>query len=180
MSRLIRQLIRPYRGTLLLILIAMTVETLMSLAGPWPLKIILDNVVGSHHLPGWFDHFVASLTGGMGPGKMKIGSLASYIDNYYTESVGQWVAHDLRMRTYHHLQRLSLAYYDSHQTGVLLSTITDDIQTIQSFASSATLGILVDLLTIVGMLGLMYWLNWHFALVAVGITPSLLLFVARL
>ena len=193
MSRLIRQLIRPYRGTLLLILIAMTVETLMSLAGPWPLKIILDNVVGSHHLPGWFDHFVASLTGGMGSGKMKIaavaavsailiaviGSLASYIDNYYTESVGQWVAHDLRMRTYHHLQRLSLAYYDSHQTGVLLSTITDDIQTIQSFASSATLGILVDLLTIVGMLGLMFWLNWDFALVAVGITPFLLLFVSR-
>jgi subfamily B ATP-binding cassette protein MsbA len=108
-----------------------------------------------------------------------IGSLASYIDNYYTESVGQWVAHDLRMRTYHHLQRLSLAYYDSHQTGTLLSTITDDIQTIQSFASSATLGILVDLLTIVGMLGLMFWLNWDFALMAVGVTPFLLLFVSR-
>ncbi len=193
MLRLIRELIRPYRGTLLVILTAMMVETLMSLAGPWPLKIILDNVVGSHHLPGWFDHFVASLTSELGPGKMKIaavaaigailiaviGSLASYIDNYYTESVGQWVAHDLRMRTYHHLQRLSLAYYDSHQTGVLLSTITDDIQTIQSFASSATLGILVDLLTIIGMLGLMFWLQWDFALVAVGITPFLLLFVSR-
>jgi len=193
MWRLIRELIRPYRGTLLVILIAMMVETLMSLAGPWPLKIILDNVVGSHHLPRWFDHFVASLSTGLGPNKMKIaavaalsailiaviGSLASYIDNYYTESVGQWVAHDLRMRTYHHLQRLSLAYYDSHQTGVLLSTITDDIQTIQSFASSATLGILVDLLTILGMLGLMFWLQWDFALVAVGITPFLLLFVSR-
>ena len=193
MWRLIRDLIRPYRGTLLVILIAMVVETLMSLAGPWPLKIILDNVVGSHHLPAWFNHFIVSVASGLGPGKMKIaavaalsailiaaiGSLASYVDNYYTESVGQWVAHDLRMRTYHHLQRLSLAYYDSHQTGVLLSTITDDIQTIQSFASSATLGILVDLLTIVGMLGLMFWLNWDFALVAVGITPFLLLFVSR-
>src|SRR5580698_2388721 len=193
MSRLIRQLIRPYRGTLLLILIAMTVETLMSLAGPWPLKIILDNVVGSHHLPGWFDHFVASLTGGMGPGKMKIaavaalsailiaviGSLASYIDNYYTESVGQWVAHDLRMRTYHHLQRLSLAYYDSHQTGTILSTLTTDIQTIQGFASSSTLSIMVDLLTIVCMLGLMFWLNWDFTLIAIAVTPFLLLFVSR-
>jgi subfamily B ATP-binding cassette protein MsbA len=83
------------------------------------------------------------------------------------------------MRTYHHLQRLSLAYYDSHQTGQLLSTITDDIQTIQSFASSATLGIFVDLLTIVGMLGLMFWLNWDFALMAVAVTPILLLFVSR-
>jgi ABC-type multidrug transport system fused ATPase/permease subunit len=193
MSRLIRELLRPYRGTLVIILLAMLVETLMSLAGPWPLKIILDNVVGSHHLPKWLDDFVVSVSGGLGPGKMRIaavaaltavviaviGSIASYIDNYYTESVGQWVAHDLRMRTYHHLQRLSLAYYDSHQTGTLLSTITDDIQTIQSFASSATLGILVDLLTIVGMLGLMFWLNWDFALMAVGVTPFLLLFVSR-
>jgi ABC-type multidrug transport system fused ATPase/permease subunit len=193
MSRLIRELIRPYRGTLLVIFLAMMVETLMSLAGPWPLKIILDNVVGAHHLPKWFDDLLGSATAGLGPGKMKIaavaalgavliaiiGSVASYIDNYYTESVGQWVAHDLRMRTYHHLQRLSLAYYDSHQTGQLLSTITDDIQTIQSFASSATLGIFVDLLTIVGMLGLMFWLNWDFALMAVAVTPILLLFVSR-
>jgi ABC-type multidrug transport system fused ATPase/permease subunit len=193
MSRLIRELLRPYRGTLVVILLAMLVETLMSLAGPWPLKIILDNVVGSHHLPKWLDAFVGSVSTGLGPGKMRIaaaaalitifiaviGSLASYIDNYYTESVGQWVAHDLRMRTFHHLQRLSLAYYDSHQTGTLLSTITDDIQTIQGFASSATLGILVDLLTIIGMLGLMFWLNWDFALMAVGVTPFLLLFVSR-
>ena len=45
------------------------------------------------------------------------GAIASYIANYYTTSVGQWVANDLRMRTYHHLQQLSLSYYDSHQTG---------------------------------------------------------------
>ena len=102
-------------------------------------------------------------------------AIASYIDNYYTESVGQWVANDLRMRTYHHLQRLSLGYYDTHQTGTLLSTITADIQTIQGFASSSTLDILVDLLTIVGMLGLMFWLNWDFTLIAVGVTPLLLL-----
>ena len=103
-----------------------------------------------------------------------LGAVASYIDNYYTESVGQWVAHDLRMRTYHHLQRLSLGYYDTHQTGTLLSTITTDIETIQDFASSSTLNILIDLLTIVSMLGLMFWLNWDFTLIAVAVTPFLL------
>ena len=109
-----------------------------------------------------------------------LGAVASYIDNYYTESVGQWVAHALRMRVYDHLQHLSLGYYDSHQTGALLSTITDDIKTIQGFASSATLGILVDLLTIIAMFGVMLWLQFDFALIAVAITPLLLLFVARL
>jgi subfamily B ATP-binding cassette protein MsbA len=57
--------------------------------------------------------------------------------------------------------------------------MTDDVSTIQDFVSSSTLSILVDLMTIVGMLGLMFWLNWDFALVVVAITPFLLLFVAR-
>src|SRR5271168_3365594 len=194
MLRLIRELIRPYRGTLVIILLAMLVETVMSLAGPWPLKIILDNVVGTHHLPQWFDKFIGpSWSAAFAHSKMRVaglaalaavliaflGAVASYIDNYYTESVGQWVAHDLRMRTYHHLQRLSLGFYDTHQTGALLSTITTDIQTIQGFASSSTLNILVDLLTIVSMLGLMFWLNWDFTLIALAVTPFLLFFISR-
>ena len=106
-------------------------------------------------------------------------AIADYIDNYYTESVGQWVANDLRIRIYDHLHRLSLGYYDTHQTGTMLSTITNDVSTVQDFASSATLSIIVDLMTIVGMLGIMFWLNWDFALIAVGVTPFLLLFVMR-
>ena len=174
MFRLIRELIRPYRGKLLIILAAMLVETAMSLANPWPLKIIIDNVIDHHKLPHGLDELVRPLLDGghklqvAGLAALAfvvialIGALASYIDNYYTESVGQWVAHDLRMRTYHHLQRLSLGYYNTHQTGTLLSTITTDIETIQDFASSSTLDILIDLLTIVSMLGLMFWLNWDF------------------
>src|SRR5271157_3517298 len=191
MIRLIRELIRPYRGQLTIILLAMLVETAMSLAGPWPLKIIIDNVVGSHKMSPWLDHLVRPMLDG--GGKLQVaglaalafvviallGAIATYIDNYYTESVGQWVANDLRMRTYQHLQRLSLGYYDSHQTGNLLSTMTTDIQTIQGFASSSTLNILVDLLTIVAMLGLMFWLNWDFTLIAVAVTPFLLFFVSR-
>lgn len=191
MLGLIRKLVRPYRGTLLVILLAMVVETVMSVAGPWPLKIVLDNVVGSHKLRPWLDHLLGPLLGGSS--KMQIaaaaalaaiiiaalGALASYIANYYTTSVGQWVANDLRMRTYHHLQQLSLSYYDKHQTGSLLSTITADVQTIQAFASGSTLDIAVDLLTIVGMLFIMFWLNWDFTLIAVAVTPFLLLFVSR-
>src|SRR6516164_10311343 len=191
MLRLIRELIRPYRGTLVIILLAMLVETAMSLAAPWPLKIIIDNVAGSHKLPGWMHHDLGPIlenTSKMHVAMLAalavvliavVGAVASYIDNYYTESAGQYVAHDLRMRTYHHLQRLSLGYYSTHQIGNLLSTITTDIQTIQSFASSSTLNILIDLLTIVSMLALMFWLNWDFTLIALAVTPFLLFFVSR-
>ena len=108
-----------------------------------------------------------------------IGAAASYLDSYFTESVAQNVAHDLRMRAYHHLQRLSLAYYDQHQVSTSLSTLNTDIETIQDFASSGTLAILVDLLSLFGMLILMFWLNWDFALVAAAAAPLLLWFVSR-
>jgi ABC-type multidrug transport system fused ATPase/permease subunit len=188
---LIWSLLKPYRGSLVIILAAMLVQTAMSVAAPWPLKIILDNVVGEHKLPHWMDDFLRPF---MSSGtKMQIaaaaaiatiliaflGALASYLANYYTTSVGQWVANDLRLRTYHHLQQLSLNYYNTHEMGTLLSTMTADVQTIQNFASSSTLGILVDLFTIVAMLVIMFWLNWDFTLIAVGVTPFMLLMVSR-
>jgi len=190
MFALIRQLVRPYSGWLLIVFLAMLFETAMSLAAPWPLKIVIDSVLGSHPLPDWLgglkDLMVGDSKTGLallaGVGVVliaAIGAIAGYIDNYYTESVGQWVANDLRIRIYDHLQRLSLSYFDKQQTGTLLSTITSDVATIQSFASSNTLSLLVDVLTIIGVLGLMFWLNWDFALIAVAVTPCLLLFVGR-
>ncbi len=160
MMPLIRGLLRPYRGSLAIILVAMLVQSTMTLAAPWPLKIIIDNVVVGRKLDPWIAHLIRPLlVHGHRSHLAEIAALAviliavfnaagSYIANYYTESVGQWVANYLRMRTYHHLQYLSLRYYDTHQSGVLLSTITADVLTIQNFASSATLGILVDMFTI--------------------------------
>lgn len=60
------------------------------------------------------------------------------------------------MRVYEHLHRLSLGYYDTHQSGSILSTLTADIKVVQGFASSAMLSILVDLMTIIGLLGPMF------------------------
>ncbi|HEY1870065.1 MAG TPA: ABC transporter ATP-binding protein, partial [Chitinophagaceae bacterium] len=181
---------RPYRKLVLIILIAMVVETLISLALPWPLKIIIDNVVGHHPLPSaikWMNVIFPA------ENKMQlaavaaisfivitaIGALAGYVDNYYNEKVAQYIANDLRKKMYHHLQHLSLSYYDSHQTGKLLSTLTADVSTIQDFSSSTLLNILVDALTIVGMIGIMFYLNADFTLIALVVAPFLLFFVAR-
>lgn len=75
MFSLIQSLIRPYRGTLLIILIAMLVQTAMSVADPWPLKVILDNVVGSHKLLPEMTHLLGPLL--RGEGKMKIAEAAA-------------------------------------------------------------------------------------------------------
>jgi ABC-type multidrug transport system fused ATPase/permease subunit len=188
--KLVFAMVAPYKKWLLIVFGAMLIETAMSLATPWPLKIIIDNVIGHKKLPAWLSWMDTVFHG---ENKMQfaavaavsmiamaaIGSLASYIDNYFTESVAQYVSNDLRKKIYHHLQRLSLEYYDTHQTGKLLSTLTTDVSTIQDFASSTLMNIIVDSLTIVGMLVLMFCLNINFTLVAIGVTPFLLLFVAR-
>jgi ABC-type multidrug transport system fused ATPase/permease subunit len=174
---MIVDLARPYRRLLLVILAAMTVETLAGLAGPWPLKVIIDRVAGPGRGPDW--PMLAALAAGAVVLIALVHGVASYVDSYYTESVGQRVANDLRMRVYDHLECLSFSYFDTHQTGDLLSTITDDVATVQDFISTSTLSIVIDAMTIVGMLALMFWLNWRFSLFVLLITPVLLLSINR-
>ena len=189
-TKLVWTMVSPYKKWLLFIFLAMVVETTMGLLTPWPLKIIIDNVIGHHKLPhliSWMDDIFsdenkyqfAAVAAISVVAMAAIGSLAQYLDNYFTESVAQYVSNDLRRRIYHHLQRLSLSYYDTHQTGKLLSTITTDVSTIQDFASSTLMNIIVDSLTIVGMLSLMFYLNASFTMVAIVVSPLLLMFVAR-
>jgi ABC-type multidrug transport system fused ATPase/permease subunit len=174
---MIADLARPYRRLLLVILAAMIIETLAGLAGPWPLKVVIDNIAAADRRPDW--PTLAVLAASAVVLIALVHGAASYVDNYYTESVGQRVANDLRMRVYDHLECLSFSYYDTHQTGELLSTITDDVATVQDFISSSTLSIVIDTLTIVGMLALMFWLNWRFSLFVLLITPVLLVFINR-
>ena len=181
-------LLRPHRGVLALAFLAVLGEAITDLLEPWPLKIVFDYVFGTKHLPVW-------MTGLLGPtfGLNKVGilhfavvaviliaiagALSAYAEKYLTTSVGQWVMHDLRRVLYHHIQRLSLAYHDQKPTGDLISTVTADIDSIQDFSSQALLGILVNVLTLVGMLLVMFYLNWRFTLIALSVTPFLFVVV---
>jgi ABC-type multidrug transport system fused ATPase/permease subunit len=190
MPPLLRDLLRPYRRSLALILAATLVQILMGLALPWPLKIILDNVVGNHRPPGWITFWfpmvggstkthIAAAAGIMTVLIAVVSGLAFYVASYTTERVGQCIGNDLRVRLYHHLQELSLAYYDSNRVGTILSTLTTDVQTIQSFASTSVLNIFTDALTLASMVVVMFWLRWDFALIALAVTPFLIYFLVR-
>ena len=102
-----------------------------------------------------------------------VGAISSYVEKYLTTSVSQWVTHDLRRTLYNHIQRLSLAEYDKAQTGDLISRVTSDINAVQDFINSALLGIVVNILTLVGMAGVMFYINWRFTLIALSIAPAL-------
>jgi ABC-type multidrug transport system fused ATPase/permease subunit len=187
---LFRELLRPHRWSIAVILAATLVQMAMSLAAPWPLKVVLDNVVGKHPPPGWIDWLLPTLGG---DSRVHIAAAAAivtlllavvtgaamYVASYVTGSLSQWIGNDLRVRLYNHLQELSLAYYDTTRVGTILSTLTADVQTIQSFVSMSTLNIFTDSLTIVGMVVVMFWLRWDFALIALAVTPPLVIFILR-
>jgi ABC-type multidrug transport system fused ATPase/permease subunit len=187
---LLGDLLRPRRRILTVILAAMLVQMAMSLAAPWPLKIILDNVVGNRRPPQWVEWLLPILGG---PSKSHIAAAAAvvtvliavvtgaamYVASYFTETLSQGIGNDLRVRLYHHLQELSLAYYDTARVGTILSTLTSDVQTVQSFASVSTLNMLTNTVTLVGMIVVMFWLRWDFALIALAVTPLVAIFVMR-
>ncbi len=178
------QLIRAHWKGLSIALIAMLGEVLADVLDPWPVKVVVDSILQSKALPHWLARPVFGM---FGHNKLAIldfavaavaaiallGAVSSYFENYMTTTVSQWVAHDLRRTLYNHIQRLSLAERDQTRTGDLISRITDDIEAVQSFLGSSLLGILVDLLTLVGMIGVMFYVNWRFTLISLSVVPVL-------
>ena len=181
-------LLRPHWTALTLALIAVLGETLTDVLEPWPVKIVVDNLIQHKRLPNWIGRPVIALFGdnqiailnfavGAVAAIAIVGALSSYTEKYLTTSVSQWVTHDLRRMLYSHIQRLSLAEYDETRTGDLISRVTSDINAVQDFVNSALLGMLVNILTLVGMIGVMFYINWRFTLIALSVSPILFVFV---
>jgi subfamily B ATP-binding cassette protein MsbA len=181
-------LLRPHWKALTIALVAVLGETLTDILEPWPIKIVVDNILQSKKLPPVLGGIVTGLFG-QNTGAIVdfavaavaliaiVGAVSSYVEKYLTTSVSQWVAHDLRRTLYHHIQRLSLADHDEARTGDLITRVTNDIEAVQDFINSALLGMLVNVTTLVGMIGVMFYLNWHFTLIALSVAPALFLVV---
>jgi subfamily B ATP-binding cassette protein MsbA len=186
----ITDLLRPHKKTLVLATLAALVQSATDLLEPWPLKIVIDNVLRSRPLNGWLNDHIVSRFGQDRMAMLEfavlavlviaaIGALSEYAEKYLTTSVGQWVMHDLRQALYSHIQRLSLSYHDNKRTGDLISRVTSDIDAIQSFITSGLLGALINILTLVGMVAIMFYVNWRFTLIALSIAPLLFVVVYR-
>jgi subfamily B ATP-binding cassette protein MsbA len=180
----ITEMLKPHFPALALGLLAALGEGIANLLDPWPLKIVLDNVLRSQPVHGWMNALIIRTLGRDSFAILKFAvvavlliavadALCSYAEKYLTTSIGQWVMHDLRRTLYSHIQRLSLSYHDQKQTGDLISRVTSDIDSIQTFIASGLLGVLVDFLTLLGMVVVMFYINWRFTLVALSVAPAL-------
>jgi len=169
--------------------LAMLAEGAAGLLEPWPLKVVFDYVIGSKPMTGWLADWPAisgdkltllNFAAATVIAITIVGAISSYWESYLSTTVGQRVMHDLRHMLYHHVQRLSLSYYEQRQTGDMVVRLTSDIDAVENFVSSVILGILLDILTLLGIVAVMLYLDWRFTLVALSVAPVLFFVVYRL
>lgn len=191
-GRILRQFapqIRKQRWLLLMSFVSLMAEIFLHLLEPWPLKFIFDYILlkdislKSHSLP-----FVQSLNPiilltGLALGLVAIAALraaAAYFSIVGMALAATNVLTEVRAELYTHLQRLSLTFYNHSKTGDLITRVTSDVERLREVTVVAVMPLLAHSLTLVGMIGVMFWMNWELALIGVTIFPIFLFFTVRL
>ncbi|MDA1266488.1 MAG: ABC transporter ATP-binding protein, partial [Planctomycetota bacterium] len=87
---------------------------------------------------------------------------------------GQAVIHDLRTAVFRHLQRLDLSFFDARPTGSLVTRVTTDVEHLNEMFTSGVVVLLFDLIKVVVVLGVLFWIDWRLALIVTAMTPILI------
>jgi ATP-binding cassette subfamily B protein len=171
---------RQYRGLMAASLVALVAEIGLRLLEPWPLKLVFDRVIGQGksdrlsflpkldglepmQLLGWAALGVVIITG--------LRALASYWQTVGFAQIGNRVLRKIRARLYRHVQYLSLSFHTRARTGDLIVRVISDVGMLQDVIVSALLPLVARGLVIVGMLTLMFCMNWRLALIALAVFP---------
>src|SRR5216684_892545 len=177
-------LLRPFRKQLWWAVLAMVLDASLTVFRPWPLKVVIDRVL-SHRptrvpfLGLWLDNATFSrmhILYGACAATLLIALSTGLLTYWYTNTlgnIGQRFVFDLRCQLFAHMQRLSLRFHDTQRRGDLITRLTSDIQAIQDLISNGLIVLGSNAFLLIGMLSLMFWLNWQFALVALTVAPLL-------
>ncbi len=176
----------PYRLGLVFAVGQVLVMAGLEMLKPWPLKIVIDNVLTATPLPWagpWRSWSPSALL--LAAVLALIGiyvalGVVSVLNNYLTISIGQGMVNDLRSQIYAHLQRLSLAFHSTASVGDLIYRVTADTYAIQTLAMNGIFPILSAVALLGGMFAIMVRMDWALTLIALGICPFLLLAIAGL
>ena len=163
------ELLRPYRGRVLLLLACLPVATAAALAPPYLLGRAIDDGVraGSTRVLGVIVAvFVAAAVVNWG---------ATYAQTYLVNWVGQRALQDLRSRIFAHLQRLSIGFYSRNRAGVLISRITNDVQALDQLVTDGVQTLFASTLTLIGTAAILLFLDAELALVTFLVFPVLAL-----
>ena len=184
-TRRVSSYIWPHRGRMLWALAQVCLISTLELLKPWPLKLIIDSVLGGAPLPWGF-------APDLGTGALLLGACAALVViyaalgaanvlvNVTTIRIGQRMVRDLRSDLYAHLHRLSMAFHSRAQAGDLLYRVTADTFALQSLTMNCLFPAASALILLVGMSVVMVQVDAELTVLALGVCPLLLLAIGRL
>ena len=174
-SRIVGRLfgyVRPYARQMLLALAMMGVITGSSLAGPYLIKLLLDDAIpqGNVTMLRWLV--------GATIGINLIGWFARSGQVAAAAEGGQSSIYQVRRALFEKLQRQSLSFFDKTDVGVLISRLTSDVNALQELVTWAIVGTAADFLTLIGIVIVMVSLNPHLSLITFSVLHIMLLLTA--
>jgi ATP-binding cassette, subfamily B, multidrug efflux pump len=170
-ARLMRRLLaylRPYWRSVSLAFIALFVGAGANLAQPYLMKVAIDRYIGPGQLDGLNGLALLYLL------ILIVAFAAEYAQTWTMQLTGQRIMFDMRMAIYAHLPRLDLRYYDRNPVGRLMTRVTSDVDVMNDLFTSGVVTIFGDIFTLVGIMGVMLWMNWRLALVSFAVLPIIL------
>ena len=181
--------IRQQGGLLTISFLALLAETGLHILEPWPLKFIFDEIifkefqVESLKVP-FLDNLsvitlLTLLVVALVITALLRGTMA-YVSTAGMAVAATRILSEIRANLYSHIQSLSLSFHNKAKTGDLITRVTYDIERLREVVVVAALPLVTNTLTMVGMLGVMMWLNIQLALIAVAIFPIFLLTTATM
>jgi ATP-binding cassette subfamily B protein len=167
-GRLMRRLLtylRPYRPQVALAIAAIIGHSILELAPPFLTKLVIDRYIPARDGAGLVTVAVVFFL-------TLAGSFAlEYLQTWTMQMTGQRIMFDLRMQLYEHLQRLDLKFYDRNPVGRLMTRVTTDVDVLNELFTSGVVSVFGDAFTLIGIMGVLVWMDWRLALVAFSVLP---------
>jgi ATP-binding cassette subfamily B protein len=158
---------RPYLGRALLTVLLMLIVTAAGLAIPALAQLGIDDGITAG------DKAVLVLAVGLFVLAGLVGWLAGYYQSYLSSWVGERVLLDLRTDTFRHLMRLELGYHERTPTGRTVSRLTSDIEALNQLVTDGATSLVVNGLTFLGVVAILFAYDVQLALLTFVIFPAL-------
>lgn len=156
---------KPYTGQMLFALLLMIIVTVAAVSGPYFVKLAIDEGIGKKDISALRTIVLAYLAVAC------IQLVTNFFRVRIMSRVGQHVLYDVRMAMFHHLQKLSLSFYNRYSVGRVITRVINDVGTLREFITWAVLAIVRNLLGIIGTLLAMLTLNLRLSLLTFAVLP---------
>ena len=170
--KVLRQLytyVKPYQKQFYFLVFLTLALAILAPTRPYLIQIAIDEHVAVGDAAGLVQIIYILV------GLMVIQALAQWAHTYYSGWIGQVIIKDIRVRLYKHLLKLRLQFFDTTPIGRLVTRNVSDIETLADVFSEGLAAIIGDLLQIITILGVMFYIDWKLTLVSLSTLPLLVI-----